>query len=245
MRSSNPKGMGNNYFRFKQFTIVQNNAAMRVNTDGVLLGAWADVAEAKRILDVGTGTGVIALMLAQRKTDALIDAVEIDVQSAADARQNIANSPWPDRVDVINTSFQTFAETVSKSYDLIVSNPPYFNQSLKSPKQAKNISRHTDSLPNEDLLKGISKLLLPQGKFCGVFPYAEGNVFIAQASSFGLYCNKKVNVVSRPGKRVLRLLLQFEKTKMPLVESTLSIHNADGSFTDAYKELTSDFYLKF
>lgn len=218
---------------------------MRVNTDGVLLGAWANVTGANRILDIGTGTGVIALMLAQRTTDVNIDAIEIDAQSATEARSNVNLSPWTNRIDVINCSLQSFAPLVSHRYDLIVSNPPYFNQSLKSPHNSRNISRHSESLPYPDLVEGVIKLLAPSGRFCGVFPYSEGNVFIAIAGGHGLYCTQKVNVQSHPGRKVLRVLLQFETQKKAVAESTLTIHNPDGSYSEEYKRLTGDFYLGF
>ena len=237
--------MGNSYFRFKQFTVHQSNAAMRVNTDGVLLGAWANVSGANRILDIGTGTGIIGLMLAQRSSSAHIDAIEIDALSASDARNNVTLSPWAKRIDVINCSFQSFAQSVNHSYDLIVSNPPYFNQSLKSPHVGRNISRHSESLPYSDLIEGVKRLLAPGGRFCGVFPYSEGNVFIAMAGAHGLYCTQKVNVQSRPGRKVLRVLLQLETQKRAVAESTLTIHNPDGSYSDEYKRLTEDLYLGF
>lgn len=237
--------MGNSYFKFKQFTVYQSNAAMRVNTDGVLLGAWANVSGANRILDIGTGTGVIALMLAQRNPNARIDAIEIDSLSASDARNNVTQSPWANRIDVINCSLQNFAVSVIHRYDLIVANPPYFNRSLKSPYTSRNISRHAESLPYSDLIDGVVKLLTPNGRFCGVFPYSEGNVFIAMAGAHGLYCTQKVNVIPRPGRRVLRVLLQLETTKRPVTESTLTIHNPDGSYSHEYKRLTMDFYLGF
>lgn len=237
--------MGNSYFKFKQFTVHQSKAAMRVNTDGVLLGAWANVTGANRILDIGTGTGVIALMLAQRTTGAHIDAIEIDAQSAAEARSNVNLSPWANRIDVINCSLQSFAPSVSHRYDLIVSNPPYFNQSLKSAHTGRNIARHTESLPYNHLIEGVIKLLSPSGRFCGIFPYSEGNVFIAMAGAHGLYCTQKVNVQSRPSRKVLRVLLQLETQKRAVAESTLTIHNPDGSYSDEYKRLTEDFYLGF
>jgi len=237
--------VGNSYFKFKQFTVHQSKAAMRVNTDGVLLGAWTNVTGANRILDIGTGTGVIALMLAQRTTGAQIDAIEIDAQSAAEARSNVNLSPWANRIDVINCSLQSFAQSVSLRYDLIVSNPPYFNQSLKSPHTSRNISRHSESLPYPDLIESVLKLIAPSGRFCGIFPYSEGNVFIAMAGAHGLYCTQKVNVQSRPSRKVLRVLLQLEATKKPVTESTLTIHNPDGSYSDEYKRLTEDFYLGF
>lgn len=218
---------------------------MRVNTDGVLLGAWANAHDANRILDIGTGTGVIALMLAQRNPNARIDAIEIDTQSAAEAKNNIAISPWANRIDVINCSFQSFAKALNHQYDLIVSNPPYFNQSLKSPDTNRNLSRHSDTLPYNELIDGIKKMLAPCGRFCGVFPYSEGNVFIAQAASQGLYCTHKVNVLSRPNRKVLRILIQLEANKANAVESTLAIHNNDAGYSDDYIQLTREFYLAF
>jgi tRNA1Val (adenine37-N6)-methyltransferase len=165
---------------------------MRVNTDGVLLGAWADVSDADRILDVGTGTGVIALMLAQRSPYAHIDAVEIDVLSAADARNNVALSPWANRIDVINCSFQDFAHSVKQSYNLIVSNPPYFNQSLKSPHTSRNLSRHSDALPYTHLIDGVINLLAPSGRFCGFFPIPKGMYSLPRLVYMGFTAPKKL-----------------------------------------------------
>lgn len=218
---------------------------MKVGTDGVLLGAWADVSNANRVLDIGTGTGVIALMLAQRNQTVQIEAVEIDSLSAKQAMENAENSPWNNRVTIQNKSFQSFIAESGDKYNLIVSNPPYFNQSLKSPFEHRTLTRHNDSLPYEDLLKGVSSLLETNGKFCGVFPYTEGNVFIALATSFGLYCNKKLNIQSKPNRNTLRMLIQLEFEKKSLEESTLCIHNSEGNYTDEYKQLTADFYLAF
>lgn len=237
--------MPSSYFKFKQFTIHQDKTAMRVGTDGVMLGAWADVSNAKTVLDIGTGTGVIALMIAQR-SDALVDAVEIDELSALQAAANAQQSPWPERVTVVNTSFQAFARGCTNRYDVIVSNPPYFLQSLKSPDAAKNLTRHTDWLPYNELLHGVSRILSPKGRFCGVFPYTEGNIFIAQAAGFGLYCNKKLNVQPKPDRSTLRILVELSPQRQkPIVETTLSIHNSSGDFSPEYKALTRDFYLAF
>ncbi|MGE0077491.1 MAG: tRNA1(Val) (adenine(37)-N6)-methyltransferase [Bacteroidales bacterium] len=237
--------MANSYFKFKQFTIHQTHAAMKVGTDGVLLGAWAEITNVNQILDIGTGTGVIALMLAQRNTTALIDAVEIDSPSAKQAELNAEKSPWEKRISVINKSFQNFVEENGNKYDLIVSNPPYFDQSLKSPFEHRTLTRHNDTLPYDELLSGISKLLTAGGKFCGVFPYTEGNVFIAKASVYGLFCNKKLNIQSKPNRNTLRILIQLEFEKKPIEESTLCIHDLEGNYTDDYKQLTVDFYLAF
>jgi tRNA1Val (adenine37-N6)-methyltransferase len=201
--------MSNNFFRFKQFTIQQSAAAMKVNTDGVLLGAWADVQGATRILDVGTGTGVIALMLAQRTATAVIDAVEIDRDSATQAAKNIADSPWAARVNVFTMPFQTYTANAFASYDLIVSNPPYFVDALLPDTEERLLSRHAASLSYEDLIAGVNALLRDTGRFCLILPYAEANVFIAKAAMAQLYCTHKTNVCSAPEKPVKRLLLVF------------------------------------
>ncbi|HUX53564.1 MAG TPA: methyltransferase [Williamwhitmania sp.] len=233
-------------FRFKQFTITQQNVPMKVNTDGVLLGAWADVDNASTILDIGTGTGVIALMLAQRNLTALVDAVEIDQQAVAIAEQNIANSPWSERIAVIGSSFQAYADSSTLKYNLIVSNPPFFLSALKSPSQSRNLSRHADILPYEALLEGVDKLLAETGVFAGVFPYAESNVFIALAVNFGLYCRRKIYVQTVSGGRIKRVLLELSRERVTPMEGNLAIEEHGGNgYTADYRNLTKDFYLAF
>lgn len=217
---------------------------MKVGTDGVLLGAWIGLGGVSTALDIGTGSGVIALMIAQR-CNAVVDAVEIDSDSANQAKSNFDSSPWKNRVTVYNMSFQNFYAVTKTKYDLIVSNPPYFSNSLKSAFQKRNIARHADELPYHQLIEGVAKLLSNNGKFCAVFPYTEGNVFIAQAANAELFCTRKTNVYSHPHKPVLRLLLEFSFMKEKLVENELSIHNLEGNYSDDYKKLTKDFYLAF
>lgn len=236
--------MGRNYFRFKQFLIKQEGAAMKVGTDGVLLGAWADLENATSVLDIGTGSGVIALMIAQR-SNANIIGVEIDKDSAIQAKHNFETSPWSNRLSIENSSLQEFVKTYDYKFDLIVSNPPYFNKSLKSPSQERTLTRHTDELPNSDLLEGVHKLLNPEGRFCAIFPYIEGNIFIAEAVNYGLYCNKKLYIQSKPDKPIIRILIEFSFTKKKLVENTLFIHSPEGDYTEDYKALTRDYYLAF
>jgi len=238
--------MSNNYFRFKQFTVQQADAAMKVNTDGVLLGAWTDIQNASYILDVGTGTGVIALMLAQRSSQALIDAVEIDESSVRQAVENVNNSPWSTRIKVINAAFQEYASTADKQYDLIVSNPPYFVDALLPGDMQRMQARHATALPYDELLAGVVKLLSDTGRFCVVLPYVEGNVFIAKAAGAGLYCSYKTNISPAVGKPVKRLLLTFERTNRSLQEQTLCIHLPHSTeYTPEYCALTKDFYLNF
>lgn len=236
--------MPNQYFRFKQFAIRQENVAMKVGTDGVLLGAWTNLESASRILDVGTGTGLIAIMMAQR-SKAAIDAVEIDEASCTQARENVERCPWSDRISIYHQTFQSFAHGQENLYDLIVSNPPYFIKSLKSPDLARAAARHTDELPQDELIDGVTKLLHESGRFSAIFPYVEGNIFVAKAAANGLFCCRRVNVVGKQGAGVKRLLLEFSKEKLPLDESDLTIRDTDDAFTIDYQLLTKDFYLAF
>ncbi|MDR1984861.1 MAG: methyltransferase [Prevotellaceae bacterium] len=238
--------MSNKNFSFKQFVIEQEKTAMKVGIDGVMLGAWADVANAANILDIGTGTGLIAIMLAQRNSAANIDAIEIDRQSYEQAAENAAKCKWSARINIIHGKFQTFAETTQKKYDLIVSNPPYFIASLQSPEMQRTVARHSASLTHDDLIKGIDKILTATGTFSAIFPYVEGNIFIAKAAAANIFCNKRTNIKPNPEKPVKRIMLEFSRIKQNLAENTICIENGDRhNYTDAYKSLTKDFYLKF
>lgn len=236
--------MGKNYFRFKKFIIKQEGAAMKVGTDGVLLGAWADINGVRSVLDIGTGSGVIALMIAQR-CDANINAVEIDSASSLQAKSNFESSPWKGRLHLDAKSIQDYAKIQNSKFDLIVSNPPYFNKSLKPPTPERTLTRHTDQLPNSDLLESVKSMLSPLGRFCAIFPFAEGNIIIAQAANYGLFCNKKLYVQTKPSNPIIRILIELSFEKKKLVEDTISIHTEDGEYTQEYKLLTADFYLAF
>ncbi len=239
--------MPNDFFKFKQFTIRQNACSMKVGTDGVLLGAWVGTDEQpQRILDVGTGTGLIAIMLAQRTAAAQVDAVELDQDAALQAKQNAESSPWAERISILHQNFNDFARLSTSRYDLIISNPPYFRQSLASPDSGRTIARHAEELQHEELIKGSIQLLNPQGKLAVVMPYVEGNIFIALAAKAGLYCNRKLNISTKKSKPVKRLLLEFSRSKEKLDEQNLFVENSTlNSFTSEYQALTKDFYLKF
>ena len=237
--------MSNNYFKFKEFTIEQDRCAMKVGTDGVLLGAWANCDSAKKGLDIGTGTGLVALMLAQR-SNAVIDAVEIDTEAAKQAKENVEKSPWDDRIEVINQSFQEFTKMGGKKYDLIVSNPPYFQNAFFAPDEKRTNARHNSNLQLEDLLTGTQKLLSEDGILSIILPYLEGNMFILKASELGLFCVRQTKVLPKPNREPKRLLLEFMKTKKPLVEQEIIIElNKRHEYSEAYKNLTQDFYLAF
>lgn len=236
--------MANSYFRFKQFIVRQDKTSMKVGTDGVLLGAWANISGAESILDIGSGTGLIALMLAQR-SNAQIDAVELDEASHLQSTENINRSPWSNRIKPKCESFQNYAKTCDTNYDLVVSNPPYFINSLKPPESGRSIARHADLLPHSELLEGVITSLKPTGRFCTILPYIEGNIFIANAASRKLYCSKKLNVTSNPVGNVKRILLEFCFTRQPLEEGTMAIYGHNGEHSPEYVELTKDFYLAF
>ncbi len=237
--------MPNDYFSFKKFTIYQDKCAMKVGTDGVLLGAWTDVSKAKRILDVGTGTGLIAIMLAQR-TDALIDAVETDENAYKQACSNSDNCPWGRRIQIHHTSFQEYTMKTNYSYDLIVSNPPYFINSLKNPGKSKETARHTTTLDYSDLLQNSSKLLSDGGILSVILPYEESKLFIIKAQEYGLLCNKKLKIIPHSGKPVKRMMMQFSKTSEPIHESTLIIEQEKRhQYSKEYINLTKEYYLSF
>jgi len=246
--------MGNDFFRFKQFIVRQGGAAMKVGVDSVLLGAWADAGDAVRILDVGAGTGLLALMMAQRYPDALIDAVEIDTEAYLQACENVANSPWYNRIQVIYDDFFHYAAQCPFRYDLLISNPPYFTASLKPSDAKRDVARHNDSLPHSRLLSESAKLLRPSGVLAVVLPPTEATMLIEKAEVYGLFVKRMLRVQSLPEKPVYRMLVELSASP-PLskgegsgerLEGSLCIEKSDRSdYTDEYKKLTMEFYLKF
>ena len=186
--------MSNNFFRFKQFTVFQDCCAMKVGTDGVLLGAWAEAYKRNNVLDVGTGTGLIALMIAQRNTNATIDAIDIDEGCVMQAKRNVFESPFSNRVDVQKSSFQDFAARNDNKYDLIVSNPPYFHNSLKSPNLHRNYARHTDSLSFYEIISEGVSLLTESGCISLILPYEFKTSVLMHAKTVGLFAKRITNV---------------------------------------------------
>lgn len=241
-------------FTFKQFKIEQDRCAMKVGTDGVLLGAWADVAQAKKILDIGSGTGIIAIMLAQRtdqntseNSPNFVHAIEIDDAAFLQSQENMQISPFADRLSAFHNSIQDFAKTTDTRYDLIVSNPPFFTGGTFSSNQDKTNVRHTVKLPHGDLLHATRHLLDKEGKFCVILPLIEGLRFVEIARTYGFYLTKMTEVLTLANKPVERLLLQFEVHPKPLFKDELIIQNSDtrNDYTEGYKNLTKDFYPTF
>ena len=237
--------MPNQWFNFKQFKVWQKESAFKVGTDGVLLGAWCDVKDNSRILDVGTGTGLIALMTAQR-SDADIVAIEPDKSSAAEASLNIAKSPWNKRIMILETTLQDYSDNTDLSFDHIVSNPPYFSDSLQNADMRLSRARHNFSLDSVDLLKCAVKLLDDSGMLSVILPYTEANLLIAEACDYGLYCSRMLNVKPLPDKPVKRILLEFTREKKDLSSGFLIIETGKRhNYSHEYRSLTKDFYLDF
>lgn len=236
--------MSNNFFRFKQFTVFQDCCAMKVGTDGVLLGAWAEAFKCNNVLDVGTGTGLIALMIAQRNTNATIDAIDIDEGCVMQAKRNVFESPFSNRVDVQKSSFQDFAARNDNKYDLIVSNPPYFHNSLKSPNLHRNYARHTDSLSFYEIISEGVSLLTESGCISLILPYEFKTSVLMHAKTVGLFAKRITNVFPLPHKPAKRFLIEFGMSDTECVEDNLIVELSRHKYTDEYNALTNEFYLQ-
>ncbi len=233
-------------FRFKKFEVCQSNSAMKISSDGVLLGAWVDVSEAKDILDIGTGTGLISLMCAQKNDEANIVGVEIDQASCLEAKSNFANSDWNQRLEVVSDSIQSFGKTSETKFDHIVSNPPFFSGGTLSDNQPKNVVRHTIKLAHGDLLLAIRRLLKPNGKVSMILPVIEGLRFIELVERYRFYINRKTIMRPRASKPSERVLFEFSPMRFDdSYEENEIVMYKEGvkEYTDQYKTLTDNFYL--
>lgn len=235
--------MPSSVFQFKHFTIHQDRCAMKVGTDGVLLGAWVKVNGANKLLDIGTGTGLIALMLAQ-KSNAFIDAIDIDQSAFEQASENVSLSPWRDHIRIVHSALSDYKP--GYRYDLIVSNPPYFIDSYVAIDEARNKARSASaSLTYDELLNGVVRLLNSTGRFCVILPFKEGQLFREKAEQNGLFCNVLVNVRTGKDKPFKRVLMEFSRREAELQEEELVIHYENRDFTEEYKKLTGEYYLAF
>lgn len=240
----------NTHFSFKQFTIHQDQTAMKVTTDACILGAYTPVDKTKRILDIGTGTGLVAMMLAQR-TDAKIDAVEIDKNAYNQAHNNVQESIFKEQISVYNSSIQVFSADLGVNglrlclYDLIVSNPPFFQNHLKSATVSRNNSLHTDTLSFEDLLEAVLRLLSPNGTFVVLLPAYESSVLETLAISKELYPHKKLTIRHRKGSKILRIITTFGRIKKEILNQELIIKNPDESYSADFQLLLKEYYLIF
>jgi tRNA1Val (adenine37-N6)-methyltransferase len=233
-------------FQFKQFSVDQSGCAMKINTDGVLLGAMAGGDNPNFILDLGTGTGVISLMLAQRFTDAHVDAVEIDEIAAKTAENNFENSPFAERLKVYALSFENyFQQHPQRKYDLIVSNPPFYLNSLKSPGAQKTLAKHTDVDFFERLIKSVTEHLAENGSCWLILPVDTGDIIIKLASVQNLYPQKLISVYSYDHSAAHRVIicLGFNSSFTETVKFT--IYESDGVYTDQYRALLQPYFLAF
>lgn len=233
-----------NSFKLKQFSIIQEKSAMKVGVDGILLGAWADVSGCERILDVGTGTGLIALIMAQR-SEALITAVELEENAAKEARYNAETTAWKKRIEICHDSFQNFVNGSSNKYDLIVSNPPYFKNSLKARSEQRTVARHNDSLPFDELVRGAAKLLSNKGKFSVIIPINSVEELLELGIENHLYLCRKTKIKANKNKKCKRVMLEWCREETTSTDNVLVLSNSDGTPSEEYKELTGEFYLKF
>lgn len=230
-------------FKFKQFAVEDNRCAHKVGTDGTLLGAWVKIENTKNILDVGTGSGLIALMLAQR-SDATthIDAIDIVATDCSQASDNVKHSPWSRKISIHHTSLQEFDPL--KKFDCIVSNPPFFNNSFKPPVQSRITPRHTDTLPFDELIQYSKQLLTDNGRLNVILPYTEGLQFIELAHAKALHLTRQYSFRTRPEKAIERRLLEFGQVSTPLEKGEILLYEKDDDWSDSYRALTREFYLK-
>ncbi|RXJ52137.1 tRNA1(Val) (adenine(37)-N6)-methyltransferase [Gelidibacter gilvus] len=239
-------------FEFKHFTINQDRCAMKIGTDSVLLGAWTSIdSNPYSILDIGAGTGVLALILAQRSDAQLIDAIEIDDAAYEQCVENFESSPWGDRLFCYHASLEEFVEELSddevetdEKYDLIISNPPFYLNTYKSDNEQRDLARFMDAMPFRQLIEGVSKLLSPQGTFSVVIPFSEEKEFIVLASKEHLFPNRILRVKGSPPSEIKRSLLQFSFQETIVNPKELIIETSRHQYTDDYIALTKDFYLK-
>jgi tRNA1Val (adenine37-N6)-methyltransferase len=230
-------------FRFKQFIVDDDRSTMRIGTDAILLGAWADPRTAKSILEIGTGCGVISLMLSQR-SNARIDAIDVDEESIKQAESNFQKSPWSKNLHQQCITLQNFSLATDQKYDMIVTNPPFFIDSLPSPDARKNRARHTSFLSRQELITGVKHLLNPGGIFWIILPLEDSRKLITLAETAGMYIRKQMKVKPKPGKKINRILsgFGFQPDAAPFCDE-LVIRNEDNSFTKEYVTFTEPYYF--
>jgi tRNA1Val (adenine37-N6)-methyltransferase len=233
-------------FNFKKFSVNQNRCAMKIGTDGVLLGAWTPIPENNSsILDIGTGTGIIALMLAQRSNAEQIDAIEIDEDAYEQATENFENSPWSDRLFCFHAGLDELIEEPEDEYDLIISNPPFFTENYKTEDNQRDLARFEDAMPFEMLVEAADLLLSENGIFSVIIPFKEEEKFLALAKKFDLFPMKITHVKGTPSSEIKRSLLAFTRFETDDIEvDQLIIETERHVYTAEYIALTKDFYLK-
>ncbi len=237
--------MKNSLFQFKQFAVQQDKCAMKISTDGVLLGAFAGRGNPKKILDIGAGTGVVSLMLAQRFPEATIIGIEIDKDASTQASENVQNSPWYNRIRILNQSFQEFCKQDPIKFDLIVSNPPYFPNHLKTENHQRNLALHNDTLSFGELMTGIKSIMEQEATSWLILPPYQMEETNKIADIIGLFAFEKLKIQDRPTKNFIRAIHGFSLLKKGLIINSLSIKDEEGNYSKEYSELLKDFLLIF
>jgi tRNA1Val (adenine37-N6)-methyltransferase len=233
-------------FQFKQFSVQQDKCAMKIGTDAVLLGAWCPIDNNTfSVLDIGTGTGILSLMLAQRSNAEQIDAIEIDENAYEQAVDNFENSPWGDRLFCFHAGLDEFIDEPEDAYDLIVSNPPFYAEDYKTENEQRDLARFQDALPFEDLVEAAGLLLSENGIFAVIIPFKEEAKFIDLCADAELFPVKVTRVKGTPTSETKRSLLAFKRFELPVLSADeLIIETARHDYTSEYVSLTKDFYLK-
>ena len=232
-------------FKFKQFTVEQDRCAMKIGTDGVVLGAWVSVKNNPfSILDIGAGTGIIALQLAQRSNAEMIDAIELDENAFEQCVDNFENSPWGDRLFCYHASLEEFVEEMDEKYDLIISNPPFYSEDYKTENESRDMARFSDALPFDELIESASQLLSDEGIFAVIIPRKEEENFIKMASRVNLFPKRICRVRGTISSEEKRSLLEFSFEKISPKIENLTIEISRHNYTEEYKNLVQDFYLK-
>lgn len=232
-------------FKFKQFTVNQDKCAMKIGTDGVLLGAWAAVDEhLTSVLDIGAGTGILALQIAQRSNAELIDAIELDEAAYEQCVENFEASPWGDRLFCYHAGLDEFVDEIDDTYDLIISNPPFYSEAVESGDVSRDMARQNSSLPFDELIQGVATLLSPNGIFAVIIPFKEEADFVRMAESNAMYPIRVTRVRGNKDSEIKRSLMEFSFAKVETKQEELVIETARHQYTQDYIKLTRPFYLK-
>ncbi len=232
-------------FQFKQFSIADDHCAMKVGTDGVLIGAWADTTQHQNILDIGTGSGLMAIMTAQKNKTTKIIGIEIDESAAKQASENVYNSPWANRIKIIHSPLSDFIQTHTKKMDHIITNPPFFVTPAAAKNQKRNQARNTESLTQDELIYSVNLLLTQEGSFSLILPVNEGEIFIKKMKENNFFLQRICHVRPKKEKKTERLLMEFSKREpYQIIEEELIIqHEKRNDWTEDYIQLTKEFYL--
>lgn len=235
-------------FTFKQFFVAHDRCGMKVSTDGILLGAWAPVPTQGDLLDIGTGSGLLALMLAQRTTTSqaqFIDAIEIDCEAVQQAQANIGHSPWAERIRLWQDDFLSWDPPANRQYRLVICNPPYYQQGAGLRDAARARARDSAGLNHQLLLDRVAAIMHPQGKFCVVLPMIEGERLQSLALASGWAVEVCCQIAERADKPAHRVLFSFSLKPVTCSQQQLVIRDEQGEYSEAFKQLTADFYLAF